>query len=77
MQVYLERTVGSSRGGGSIFVAECAYDDVELEWLDGGALRVTYPEGTRVQQRSESHFYCGEVTPIAYQTKAASQRSPL
>jgi len=69
MQVYLERLVGASRGGGSIFVAECGYDQVDLEWLDGGALQVTYPEGTQVQQRSESHFYCGEVTPIIYRLK--------
>lgn len=70
MQVYLERVVGASRGGGSIFVAECPYDTIELEWLDGGALRLTYPEGARVRQRSESHFFCGEVTPIVYQTKS-------
>ena len=74
MQVYLERVVGTSRGGGSIFVAECPYDEVELEWLDGGALRLTYPEGTQVQQRSESHFYCGEVTPIVYRTRTAERR---
>ena len=71
MQVYLERIVGTSRGGGGIFVAECPYDAVELEWLDGGTLRLTYPEGARVQQCSESHFFCGEVTPIVYRTKYA------
>jgi hypothetical protein len=69
MQVYLERVVGASCGGGRIFVAECGYDQVDLEWLQGGALQVTYPEGTQVQQRSESNFYCGEVTTIVYRTK--------
>ncbi|WP_055324461.1 hypothetical protein [Ralstonia solanacearum] len=71
MQVYLERLVGASRGGGSIFVAECGYDEVDLVWLHGGALQVTYPESAKVQQRSDSHFYCGEVTPIVYRTKPA------
>lgn len=70
MQVYLERLVGTSRGGGSIFVAECGYDEVDLEWLDGGTFQVTYPESAKVQQRSASHFYCGEVTPIVYRIKA-------
>jgi hypothetical protein len=70
MQVYLERVVGASRGGGSIFVAECAYDDVELEWLTGGGLQVTYPEHAKVQQMSDRHFFCGEVIPITYRAKA-------
>jgi hypothetical protein len=70
MQVYLERVVGVSRGGGSIFVAECAYDDVELEWLTEGALQVTYPEHAKVQKMSATHFFCGEVIPIAYRAKA-------
>lgn len=69
MQVYLERLVGASRGGGSIFVAECGYDEVELAWVEGGALQVTYPEQAKVQQRSDSHFFCGEVIPIVYRTK--------
>ena len=71
MQVYMERLVGTSRGGGSIFVAECGYDEVDVEWLAEGGLRVTYPANAKVTQRSDSHFYCGEVTPILYQTKPA------
>lgn len=70
MQVYMERLLGTSRGGGSIFVAECGYDEVDLQWLDGGALQVSYPASAKVQLRSDSHFYCGEVTPIVYRTKA-------
>lgn len=69
MQVYLERLVGASRGGGSIFVAECSYDEVDLAWMEGGVLQVTYPERTKVQQRADSHFFCGEVIPIVYRTK--------
>lgn len=48
----------------------------------GGAARrctagITYPESAKVQQRSDSHFYSGEVTPIVYRTKPASKgRSP-
>lgn len=71
MQVYLERAVGSSRGGGSVFVAECDYQEVDLEWLVEGGLQVTYPASAKVTQRSDSHFYCGEVVPIVYRTKSA------
>jgi hypothetical protein len=69
MQVYLERVVGDSRGGGSVFVAECAFDDVDLEWLPKVALQITYPKGTKVEQRSDTHFFCGEVIHIIYRTK--------
>lgn len=69
MQVYVERTVGGSRGGGSIFVADCAFDDVEVEWLPGPTLRVTYPDGVTVHQRAERHFYSGEEIRIVYQRK--------
>lgn len=70
MQVYVERVAGNSRGGGSV-VAECRYDIVDLEWLPGGALQVTYPQSAKVQQRSETHFYFGETIPIVYRMKTA------
>lgn len=69
MQVSLERLVGTSLGGGSVFVAECGYDEVTLVWMESGALLVSYPEGAPVRQRSDSHFYCGEVIPIVYRTR--------
>lgn len=69
MQVYVEREVGTSRGAGSVFVAFCAFDDVELDWMSGPTLRVTYPAGAVVQQQASQHFYCGEVIPIVYQVK--------
>jgi hypothetical protein len=69
MQVYVEREVGASRGGGSVFVAFCAFDDVDLEWMSGPALRITYPAGAVVQQQASQHFFCGEVVPIVYQMK--------
>lgn len=69
MQVYLEREVGESRGGGSVFVAYCAFDDVELEWISGPMLRVTYPAAAVVQEQVSQHFFCGEVIPIIYQIK--------
>lgn len=68
MQVYVERQVGASLGGGSVFVAFCAIDDVELEWMAGPKLRITYPAGAVVQQQASEHFYCGEVIPIVYRT---------
>jgi hypothetical protein len=69
MQVYIERQVDGSRGGGSVFVAFCAFDEVELEWTPGPRLRITYPGGTVVQQQVSQHFFCGEVIPIVYQMK--------
>jgi hypothetical protein len=69
MQVYLERLVGTSRGGGGVFLAECAYDAIDMEWLLPNSLQITYPAGVIVQQRSESHFYCGEIINIVYRTK--------
>ncbi len=76
MQVYVERTVGGSRGGGGVFMADCAFDDVELEWLPGPALRVTYPDGITVHQKSDRHFYCGESIGIVYETRDAPSGRP-
>jgi hypothetical protein len=69
MQVYLEREVGGSRGGGGVFVAFCAFDDVELEWMSGPTLRISYPAAAAVEQQATQHFYCGEIIPIVYQLK--------
>jgi hypothetical protein len=71
MQVCLERQVGSAQGGGSVFVAFCAFDDVELAWLPGPALRITYPAGTVVQQQLDEHFFCGEIVSVVYRIKAS------
>lgn len=69
MQVCIEREVGESRGGGSVFVAYCAFDDVEMEWMSGPILRISYPADAVVQQQSSQHFYSGEVIPIVYRLK--------
>lgn len=69
MQVYVEREVGGSRGGGSVFVAYCAFNDVEMEWMSGPILRISYPAGAVVQQQSSQHFYFGEVIAIVYRLK--------
>jgi hypothetical protein len=69
MQVYVEREVDKSRGGGSVFVAFCAFDDVELDWMAGSMLRITYTAAAVVQQQASQHFFCGEIIPIVYQMK--------
>jgi hypothetical protein len=69
MQVCVDREVGESRGGGSVFVAYCAFDDVEMEWMPGPILRISYPADAVVQQQSSQHFYSGEVIPIVYRLK--------
>lgn len=56
MLVYVEREVGISGDGGSVFVAYCTFDDVELAWMSGPTLCVTYPAGAVVQQQASEHF---------------------
>jgi hypothetical protein len=69
MQVYVEREVNGSRGGGGVFTAYCAFDEVDLEWLPGPVLLITYPQGIKVEKQASKNFFCGEVIPIVYQTK--------
>jgi len=69
MQVYLQREVGAARGGGSAFLAFCAFDDVQLKWLPGPVLHVTYPAETVVQQQLGEHFFSGGIIPVVYQAR--------
>lgn len=69
MQVYVERNVNGSRGGGSVFVACCRFDQVDLVWQPGPRLRVIYPRAAKVVQQSAVSFFCGETIPIDYQTR--------
>lgn len=38
VQVSINRRVGASVGGGSVFTASCSLKDIELRWLQGGYL---------------------------------------
>ena len=69
MQVMIQREVMGQRGGGSVFVADCDFDQVEIEWLPGPVLQITYPAGVSIQQQKETHFYLGEIIGIVYKTK--------
>ena len=66
VQVSINRRVGASVGGGSVFTASCSLKDIELHWLQGGTLQITYPSHASVTQRAEQHFFCGVITPITY-----------
>jgi hypothetical protein len=69
MQVYVERQVDGSRGGGSVFSAHCRFDEVDLVWLPGPKLCVIYPRSAKVRQQDQVNFFRGETIPIDYQTK--------
>ncbi len=75
MQVCIERLVDGSRGGGSVFVAVCAYDEVTLAWMPGPNLVITYPANAVVQQQDSEHFFRGETIPVFYQTSGRPSES--
>jgi len=65
-QVYLDRTVGRARGGGSVFAAECPLDAVSLAWRDDGVLSIAHPAGSAIHKRLNSHFFHGETIAVTY-----------
>lgn len=69
MQVYVERQVDGTRGGGSVFSAHCRFDQVDLVWLPGPRLCVIYPRSAKVRQQDPVNFFRGETIPIDYQPK--------
>jgi len=68
MQVMVELLVGESRGGGGVFVADCEFDKVSLDWLDAEALQISYPASATVGSRQTSLFYFGRIIQIIYRT---------
>jgi hypothetical protein len=67
MQVMVEFIVGQSRGGGGgVFVADCEFDKVTLDWLDAETLQISYPRSVAISTKSASSFYCGRVVQIKY-----------
>jgi hypothetical protein len=70
MQIYLEREVEGARGGGSVFMAHCPFDQVDMVWQPGPKLTVAYPREAVVQQQKTEHFFCGEIIPIVYTVKS-------
>lgn len=71
MQVMVELLVEESRGGGGVFVADCEYDTVSLDWLDAEALQISYPASAVVSSRKTSLFFCGRIIQITYRTIGA------
>lgn len=66
MQVYILMKVKRSEGGGSIFVASCALDEIKLKWLNTETLQITYPKVAAVEQQYVKSFYCGRTVAVKY-----------
>lgn len=70
MQVLIEMVASGSRGGGGVFVADCAFTDVSLLWLDPETLQISYPASAVVSDQKPSLFYYGRTIRITYETRA-------
>jgi len=68
MQVYVEMAASGSRGGGGIFVADCEYNEVSLEWLNSETLQIAYPISATLHDQKQSLFYYGRTIQIIYQS---------
>lgn len=66
MQVMVELIVGHSRGGGGVFVADCEFDKVTLDWLDAETLQISYPCSVATSSKNASYFYYGRIVEIKY-----------
>jgi hypothetical protein len=72
MQVCVEIESSGGRGGGGVFVADCAFDVISLDWKDPGTLQITYPATARTFERKESMFFCGRTVRVVYRLKDES-----
>jgi hypothetical protein len=70
MQVCVEIETSWGRGGGGVFVADCDFDVVSLDWKDDRTLQITYPATATVFDRKESKFFGGRIIQITYRHKA-------
>jgi hypothetical protein len=71
MQVLVEMLSSGSRGGGGVFLANCEYTEIQMDWLDPEALRISYPCRSVVVSQSDSIFYYGRTIRIVYQATDA------
>jgi len=72
MQVCVEIESQWGRGGGGVFVADCAFDVISLDWKDPGTLQIEYPATARVSDRKESMFFCGRTVRVVYRPRDES-----
>jgi hypothetical protein len=70
MQVLVEIESSWGRGGGGVFVADCDFDVISLDWKDPHTLQISYPATARAFDRKESMFFCGRTVKIVYRTQA-------
>jgi hypothetical protein len=70
MQVCVDIESRWGRGGGGVFVADCDFDAISLDWKDNGTLQITYPATAKAFDRKESMFFSGRTVKIVYRTQA-------
>lgn len=70
MQVLVEIESSWGRGGGGVFVADCDFDVISLDWKDPDTLQISYPATASAFDRKESVFFCGRTVQIVYRTQA-------
>jgi len=70
MQVYIILDSDWGRGGGGVFVADCKYDDVSLEWKDAATLEISYPATATVSDRKDRCFFAGRRVLVVYRPQA-------
>jgi hypothetical protein len=71
MQVMVEFDMPDGSGGGGVFVADCAWDQVRLSWVDADTLQIEHPASARVSDRKDQAFLHGRVIKITYRAVAA------
>jgi hypothetical protein len=71
MQVMVEFEMPDGPGGGGVFVADCAWDQVRLSWVDANTLQIEHPASARVADRKEEAFFRGRIIKIRYRAVAA------
>jgi hypothetical protein len=55
-----------SRGGGGVFACDCDYTALQLDWVDGETLRISYPSSTVIVAKRESLFFRGRTIRVRY-----------
>ena len=71
MQVMVEVVVDGTLGGGGVFVADCDFSEVTLDWLDSDTLQISYPSSATPSSKSPSLFSRGRIVQVRYRTKTA------
>ena len=69
-QVYISMESKGAWGGGSVFVANCRWDAIGLNWLDSDTLEIIFPLSTQVEYQRDHDFLCGRTIKVLYSINA-------